>query len=109
MRISAVPIRNSLPGVDEPYPGAEISTRVKQSQRWQSCMRVGEFLERSAELLSAVAVEHPRPRSDAAIRQSDIARLVCGPGSANLSERVLDLSDVFSAIRRTGLHGRVLL
>src|SRR5581483_4818558 len=72
-------------------------------------MRASGLLERSPDLLSAVAVEQSCPRSDAPIRQSDIARLVCGPGSAHLSERVLDLSDVFSTIRRTGIHGCLLL
>src|SRR6266849_8881667 len=72
-------------------------------------MQAGGLLERSADLLSAVAAEQPRPRSGAAIRQSDLARLVCRPGSAHLSERILDLPDVFSAVRRAGLHGRVLL
>src|SRR6266702_6530730 len=72
-------------------------------------MRFGKPLECSADLLSAVAIEQPRPCSGAPIRQSDLARLVCGPRGAHLSERVLDLPDVFSAVRRTGPHGRVLL
>jgi len=59
--------------------------------------RADAVMEYSADRLPLIAVDQ-RSRSDSPIRQSDIARLVCRSGSANLSEPVLDISNVFSAV-----------
>jgi hypothetical protein len=78
-----------------------VEKRRLASSSYFSHNQVDAFLERSGDRLP-VAVDQ-RSRSDSPIRQSDIARLVCRSRSANLSD-VLDIPNVFSAVRPAGLH-----